>query len=99
MASYQDLVNDEVPTLVDFTASWCGPCKMQSPELQKLANEYGDRLKIIKIDVDKNPAVADANQVRGVPTLILYKGGKQLWRNSGLHQANQLKGIFSQFGI
>lgn len=93
MSNFQALLNDEVPVLVDFSAEWCGPCKMLAPELDKLKKIHGDALRIIKVDVDKNPQAAAAYQVSGVPTLMLYRKGQMLWRQSGVMSAQQLSGI------
>jgi len=93
MSNFQALLNDEVPVLVDFSAEWCGPCKMLAPELEKLKKLHGDALRIIKVDVDKNPQAAAAYQVSGVPTLMLYRKGQMLWRQSGVISAQQLSGI------
>ena len=93
MASYNELVNSEQPVLVDFTAAWCGPCQAMAPELEKLADELAGQLKIIKIDIDKNQELAGKLQIRGVPTLILYKNGTPVWRQSGAMMAHQLKPI------
>lgn len=83
-ASFSQLIDSDTPVLVDFHADWCGPCKMLAPILKQLKEQVGDRLKIIKIDVDKNSAIAGKFQVRGVPTIILFKGGKPVWRQSGV---------------
>ena len=93
MSAYNDLINNTHPVLVDFTAEWCGPCKTMAPELKKLASEFGEKLKIIKIDIDKNQDLASKLQVKSVPTLILYKDGKQVWRQSGAMMAHQLKSV------
>ena len=82
--------------MVDFFAEWCGPCKMMAPILTELKIRVGDRATIIKIDVDKNPQVAAAYQVRSVPTLILFRKGEVLWRQSGVAQANQLEELINQ---
>ena len=97
MSAYNDLINSPNPVLVDFTAAWCGPCQTMAPELKKLASELGEKLKIIKIDIDKNQELAGKLQVRSVPTLILYKNGKQVWRQSGAMMAHQLKPVLMQF--
>jgi thioredoxin 1 len=97
MSKFNELINGETPVLVDFTATWCGPCKMMSPILDQVASELGDAVKIIKVDVDKNPQAAAHYQVQGVPTLILFKEGKTLWRQSGVVQASQLKSTIQQF--
>ncbi len=97
MSKFNELIHGETPVLVDFTATWCGPCKMMSPILDQVASELGDAVKIIKVDVDKNPQAAAHYQVQGVPTLILFKEGKTLWRQSGVVQASQLKSTIQQF--
>ena len=82
--TFYDIINIEKPVLVDFYATWCGPCKMLAPVLKQVKEELGDRIKIIKIDTDKNQELASKYQVRSVPTMILFQNGKQLWRQSGL---------------
>jgi thioredoxin 1 len=89
-SSFKDIIKSETPVLVDFYADWCGPCKTLAPILKQVKEELGDALKVIKIDVDKNKALAGKFQVRGVPTMILFKNGKQLWRQSGVLQKNEL---------
>lgn len=93
MSKFQELINGETPVLVDFYAEWCGPCKVMAPELKKLAEQEGERVRIIKVDVDRNPQAAAAYQVNSVPTLILFKGGQQLWRQSGALSAAQLSNV------
>ena len=90
-ASFSELINDsDIPVLVDFFATWCGPCQALAPVLQDVAGRLKDQIKIIKIDVDNNQAVAQEYRVQGVPTLILFHRGKILWRQSGAMPANQL---------
>jgi len=93
MNTFSELINSETPVLVDFSAEWCGPCKMMAPILKQVAGALGDKVKIIKVDVDKNPQAAAAYAIQGVPTLILFKSGKQLWRQSGVLQAGELSKI------
>jgi thioredoxin 1 len=84
MGKFNDIIKGDTPTLVDFHATWCGPCKTLAPILDQLKSKKGQALRILKIDVDKNPAIADQLGIRGVPTLIYYKNGKQIWRKSGV---------------
>lgn len=90
MSKFSDIINQDKAVLIDFFAEWCGPCKMMSPILKDVKDTLGDSITIIKIDVDKNQALASKYQVRGVPTLMLFKTGKQLWRQSGLLQKNEI---------
>ncbi len=94
--SFKEIISGDKPVLVDFTASWCGPCKAQSPILEQVKNEVGDTAKIIKIDVDKNPVVAQSMNVTGVPTLMLYRNGKQIWRRSGVSDKATLLSLLQQ---
>jgi thioredoxin 1 len=93
MANFSEMINDEKPVLVDFFAEWCGPCKIMAPELVKLKQMVGDTINIIKIDIDKNPSTAMHFNVNSVPTLMLFKKGKILWRQSGAMGAAQLSKI------
>lgn len=87
---FSKIIDSETPVLVDFYADWCGPCKMLGPILKQVKDEMGEAVKIVKIDVDKNQSIAAKYQVRGVPTMLLFKNGKQLWRQSGVLQKNDL---------
>lgn len=95
--TFQEVINSDKPVLVDFFAEWCGPCKMMSPILVDLKKRLGDDASIIKIDIDKNQSAASAYQVRGVPTLIIFKAGKILWRQSGVVTANELEKLMTQY--
>jgi thioredoxin 1 len=90
MKTFQDIINSEKPVLVDFFATWCGPCQMLSPILKEVKDALGEDVSIIKIDVDKNQALAAQYQVRGVPTMILFQKGQILWRQSGVLSKQQI---------
>lgn len=96
MAKFSELVNKDKPVLVDFYATWCGPCKMMEPILNELKDKVGDKASIIKIDVDKNQDLAAKLGVRGVPTLLVYKNGEVKWRDSGVRQVTELERIINQ---
>lgn len=89
-SSFSKITDSEIPVLVDFYADWCGPCKMLGPILKQVKDEMGETIKIVKIDVDKNQSIASKYQVRGVPTMLLFKNGKQLWRQSGVLQKDAI---------
>ncbi len=91
--NFNSIIQSPTPVLVDFHAEWCGPCKVQSPILAELARELNGKIRVIKIDVDKNQEIAGRFQIRGVPTLALFKNGQVLWRQSGLMDKNQLRQI------
>ncbi len=94
--SFGDIIKGDKPVLVDFHAEWCGPCKMMKPVLEELRQMMGDSIRILKIDVDKNQAISNSLNISGVPTLILFKNGQTLWRQSGVHTAKQLQSIIKQ---
>ena len=96
MATISEIIAKENLLLVDFSAEWCGPCKMMAPVLKELKNKIGDKATILKIDVDKNPQTAASYQIQGVPTLILFKKGHPIWRQSGVVSATQLQQLIDQ---
>lgn len=96
MASFTEIIEGDKPVLVDFFAEWCGPCKIMKPVLKELKSKLGDTTTILQVDVDKSPQTAGTFQIQGVPTLILFKKGKVIWRQSGVVPANQLEKIINQ---
>ena len=96
--AFSDIINSSKPTLVDFYAVWCGPCKTMKPILDDLKTKVGDKARVIKIDVDKNPKVAAKYNIKGVPTLMLFRNGEIKWRQSGVMSAAQLQDVIRQYG-
>ena len=97
MSSFREIIQSDKPVLVDFTATWCGPCKMMAPILHEVKSAMGDKITIIKIDVDKNPEVSGQFQVQSVPTLIIFRKGEVKWRQSGVIPAKQLQEILDKY--
>lgn len=91
MNDFNEIIQQSKPTLVDFFATWCGPCRMQAPILEEVKKTLGDKVNIIKIDIDQNQPVAQRYNVQSIPTLIVFKGGEALWRAVGVQQANILE--------
>jgi thioredoxin 1 len=96
-ASFQDIIQSEKPVLIDFFATWCGPCQYQAPILEEVASEMGEGARILKIDVDRNQAVAAQYGVRSVPTLMIFKGGEVMWREAGVKEKEQLVTLLKSF--
>ncbi|SRR5690554_415630 len=96
-SKFSEIVKDTKPVLVDFYADWCGPCQVLAPILEEVKSDLGEKVKIIKIDVDKNQALASDFGVRGVPTLILFKEGEQVWRQSGLMSKRDLSEVIESY--
>ena len=96
-SNFNAIINSETPVLIDSFADWCGPCKMLAPILKQVKEDLGEDIKIIKIDVDENQLLAAKYQVRGVPTMLLFKSGKQVWRQSGVLQKDQIVSVVKQY--
>lgn len=96
MSKFDEVIKGEKPVLVDFYADWCGPCQAMAPVVKEVKSEVGDKVKVLKVDIDKNPKAARIFNVRGVPTFILFKKGKQLWRQSGVITKRDLLGVISK---
>ncbi|MEZ3532995.1 MAG: thioredoxin [Muribaculaceae bacterium] len=97
MENFEDIINSDKPVLVDFFATWCGPCKMMHPVLDDLHAKIGDKVRIIKVDIDKNEQLAAAYNVRSVPTLMVFKAGQLKWRESGVMQVAALEQVLAQY--
>ena len=98
MESFNELISSsDVPVIVDFFAEWCGPCKTMSPILKQVKDMQGDKVRIVKVDVDKNNALAMQYSIQSVPTLMIFRNGKQMWRQSGVINASELNKIVEMF--
>ena len=97
MEKFNEIINGGQLTLVDFFATWCGPCKMMHPVLEQLKDEMGESIRIIKVDVDKNEKLSENYRIQSVPTLILFRGGEAVWRQSGAMRLSDLKGVVSSY--
>ncbi|MEO6453822.1 MAG: thioredoxin [Ginsengibacter sp.] len=95
METFNQIINDDKPVLVDFFAEWCGPCKMMAPELKRFADNHKNNVRVLKVDIDRNRGTANHFNIQGVPTLILFRKGKILWRQSGAMNAQQLSDIIT----
>lgn len=93
--TFENIINDSRPVIVDFHADWCGPCKMQSPILKEVASEFGERIRVIKIDVDQNNEIADRYQIQSVPTLMIFQNGEIKYKHSGVHSKPQLVSVIN----
>lgn len=97
MNKFQDIIADNTPVLVDFFAEWCGPCKMMKPVLEELKKKMGNKIIILKIDIDKNISLSSVYRIQSVPTLVLWKQGEIIWRQSGALSLNELEQILSSY--
>ena len=94
---FQELIQSERPVLIDFFATWCQPCKVQSSVLNSVKEQVGEKARIVKIDIDQFPSIANQYNVRGVPTLAVFKNGEMLWKESGVHDVNSLVGLLEEY--
>ena len=97
MSKFNEIINSDIPVLIDFSAHWCQPCKMMPPILKEVKKQLGDKIRILKIDVDKNPSIAQKHQIQSVPTMMVFKNGNIVFRQSGVMQAGQIVQMLKQF--
>jgi len=97
MSKFNNLINGDIPVFIDFSAEWCQPCKMMPPILKQVKKEMGDKIRILKIDVDKNAAIAGRYGIQNIPTFLLFKNGEVVFRQSGVMQVNQIKSALDRF--
>ena len=97
MSKFNEIINSDIPVLIDFSAHWCQPCKMMPPILKEVKKQLGDKIRILKIDVDKNPSIAQKHQIQSVPTMMVFKNGNIVFRQSGVMQAGQIVQMLQQF--
>ncbi len=97
MSKFNEIINSDIPVLIDFSAHWCQPCKMMPPILKEVKKQLGDKIRILKIDVDKNPSIAQKHQIQSVPTMMVFKNGNIVFRQSGVMQAVQIVQMLQQF--
>ena len=97
MSKFNEIINSDIPVLIDFSAEWCQPCKMMPPILKDVKKQLGDKIRILKIDVDKNPAIAQKHQIQSVPTMMVFKNGNIVFKQSGVMQAGQIVQMMQQF--
>lgn len=97
--TFNEIIQGDKPVLVDFYADWCGPCKMMAPVIKQFALEMGDRIRVLKVDVDRNAAVAANYRIQGVPTLMLFRNGNVLWRQAGVVSGSVLKQVIERFSV
>ena len=97
MSKFSEIIKSEKPVLIDFSAEWCQPCRMMPPILKDVKKQLGDRIRILKIDVDKNPAISQKYQIQSVPTMMIFKNSKVVFRQSGVMQAGQIVQLLNQY--